>query len=191
MCTVREREREKEVVASVVTAHWRMKGEEIVVSVPHLCIPLIVISCSPWVAVVFPLFGFSTLAFCVPSPTFLFSVLDPTSRLWPSIAQRINFLTRPTVIWLPFRLFFGHWPAIPGCSDHSGRFDYISAILTISVAVSVISALSSLSVVFRSILSSFDSVIVRLLRSLRLLSGHSGRYLDHSVHFARLSGVTI
>ena len=57
---------------------------------------------------------------------------------------------RPNVIWSPFRFLYGHCPAIPGCSDHSDRSGCISAIQTISVAVSVGSASSSSSVVFRS-----------------------------------------
>ena len=64
-CTERVREREKEVVASVV------REQEIIVSMPHLCIPLIVTSCSPWAAVVFPIFGFSMLTSCVLSFIFV------------------------------------------------------------------------------------------------------------------------
>ena len=75
-------------------------------------------------------------------------------------------------------MLFGHYPAIPGYFDHSGS-GCISAILTISVAVSVGSASSSPSVVFRSNPAgclTLSLVVVRLLRPLRAIFDRSGRF---------------
>ena len=77
------------------------REQEAVAFVPQHCNPNIVISCSQWVVVVFPRFGFSTLTSCVlfhfcsmldiSLLILVVSVLDPTSRLWPSIVKRIVF----------------------------------------------------------------------------------------------------
>ena len=94
----RERERERGRCLYCNRLLAKKRQQEIVVSVPHLCIPLIAISCSLWAPVVFPIFGFSTLTFCALSLGFMFFVHDPTSRLGPSIVQRIDFLSYTTYL---------------------------------------------------------------------------------------------
>ena len=88
---------------------------------PHHCNPNIVISCSLWAAVVFPRFGFSTLTSCVLFH-FLFSMLNQTTRLWPSIVKRIIFPSPSTrrgiggVDGTNTSQVFG-WPRIPPLSS--------------------------------------------------------------------------
>ena len=78
-------EREKEVVASIVTARWQRKGaRDRCLCALSLYSSHSDILCSLWAAVVFPIFGFSTLTYCAHSHSFMFSVFDPTTRLWPS-----------------------------------------------------------------------------------------------------------
>ena len=88
-----EREREKEVVASIVTARWQGREQEISLSsCPHLYS-----SHSDILQSVgyrgFSHIWVSTLTLCVPSLAyfiFCFSVHNPTARLWPSTTKRID-----------------------------------------------------------------------------------------------------